>query len=65
MKQRDGKFTRPEGDYFAIKTGMGQIFQGFKTADEAETFGKTLSSGAKGFEVIESPWFYDPIGGIL
>jgi hypothetical protein len=57
--QRKGNFIKDDDDNFAVKTGMGQIFQGFKTKAEARRFGDELGTGTDGFTVISSPWYLD------
>lgn len=57
-RQWKGKSYKDADDNFAVKTIHGQIFQGFKTVEEATAWANTTLS-EKNFKIIESGYFLE------
>lgn len=53
---KDGPWIRRIDDNYAVKTKIGQIFQGFKTEADAK---KWAEKHGWRFEIIPSPWNLD------
>ena len=56
-RQWKGDSYKEENDNFGVKTIHGQIFQGFKTEEEAQTWANKETD--KGFEIIESGYYIE------